>query len=43
MLNTLTELGYSISDNHKLIGKVDSNNLKNAILDFFLNENNKTR
>ena len=37
----LKKNGYSIPDNRKLIGYVDSQRLKNAIYDFFTDEDNK--
>ena len=41
MYELLKSLGYEISDNHKLIGYVEFDRLKNAIFDFFDNRNTK--
>lgn len=41
MYNVLKKNGYDIPDNRKLIGHVDNESLKNAIYDFFTDENNK--
>jgi tetratricopeptide (TPR) repeat protein len=41
MYDVMNKLGYDIPDNRKLIGYVDSKELKNAIYDFFTNEDNK--
>ena len=42
MFNALIGLGYGIPENRKLVGYVDSPRLKNAIYDFFTNEDNKS-
>jgi uncharacterized caspase-like protein len=38
MLRVLSEQGYEITDDYKLIGQVDANQMKNAIYDFFDND-----
>jgi uncharacterized protein YjbI with pentapeptide repeats len=42
MYNILKKIGYDIPDNRKLIGYVDSQSLREAIYDFFTNEDNKS-
>jgi len=41
IFSVLKELGYEIPDERKLIGYVDSQILKNAVYDFFTNDQNK--
>ena len=41
MYNVLKKLGYDIPDNRKLIGYVDSKRLRDAVYDFFTNEDTK--
>src|SRR5690348_15037155 len=40
MYELLNSLGYEISDNHKLIGEVNGEKIKDTIYDFFDDDNN---
>jgi hypothetical protein len=43
MYELLKSLGYEIQENHKLIGRVKWDDLRCAVIDFFLNRNVKPK